>query len=157
MAGINPQRPAVGGQLLHIEDHQAVPSENLLDAEKGEIGEMLMINRVELNLLNEPDQMGKFHRNGAAGFQRRFQPSHKIVEIGIVGQHIVADDQIRLSPLLLHFFPIDPVEKGDFRGNAVCQGHRRRILGRFNTENGNVIFFEILQKITVIAGNLHDG
>src|SRR5207247_1577673 len=57
VARIDAQRAAVGGELLDVEEGQSVSGENPLDRQQREIREMLVIDRIELVLLDEPHQV----------------------------------------------------------------------------------------------------
>ena len=146
----------MGRQFLHIEEDQPVLPKNPFHGEKRKIREMLMIDRIELILFHQSGQMGKLHGDQAVGLQRRFQPADKIVQVGVMGQNIVSDDQIGLLPFIPHLQGIGMVKKCDFRGDVLFPGRMRGIRRRLDPEHGNVVLFEILQKIAVVAGNLYD-
>src|SRR5215208_6385668 len=64
----NPQRPSVSRELLNIEESKTVPCENLLDGKERKIRKVFVIDRVELVLLDELQQMRKLHGENAIGF-----------------------------------------------------------------------------------------
>ena len=55
-----------------------------------------MVDRIELVVLDQTLQMRKFERNDAFGLQKQADAGHEVVEIGNLGQHVIADDEIRL-------------------------------------------------------------
>ena len=69
-------------------------SKDFLHGEEGKIGEMFMINRVELILLHETHQMGKFHGDDALGLEQDFHAGDKIINVRDVSQHVVSEQQI---------------------------------------------------------------
>ena len=65
MARINPERTAVRRQFLDVEQSQTVRREDFLGCQERKIGEMLVIDRVELVLFHQAHQVRKFHRDHA--------------------------------------------------------------------------------------------
>ena len=63
VAGVDPQRAAVRRQLLDVEEPQPVRREDALDREEREVGEVLVVDRVELVLLHQPQQVRELHRD----------------------------------------------------------------------------------------------
>ena len=61
MARVDPQRSTVSGQLLDIEEGQAVRREDALGRHEGEVGEVLVVDRVELVLCHQAHQVGELH------------------------------------------------------------------------------------------------
>src|SRR6185312_13181598 len=82
------------GQLFHIPDLQAVRRQDPTRRVEGEIGEMLVVDGVELTLRYQFHQVRKLDRDHTLGRQCHGQPGHKIVDVGHVGQHIVRHDQV---------------------------------------------------------------
>src|SRR2546430_15107473 len=96
MPGKNAQRAAVGGQFLNIKERLAMPSKDLSGSEKGEIGEVFMVNCVELILFHQPLKVGKFHGDYAVRLQQDLHSRNKIVQIGHLRELVVAKEQICL-------------------------------------------------------------
>ena len=57
---------------------------------------MLVVDRVELIALHQAYQVGKLHRDHAGRLQRDLHTGDEVVQIRHVGQHVVADQEIRL-------------------------------------------------------------
>src|SRR6267378_3598269 len=96
MSSKNAQGATMGGQLLHIKERQAMCSKDLLGCEKGEIGEVFMVNGVELIFFHQPLKMREFHGDYAMRFQQDLHSRNKIVQIGNLREYVVAKKQIRL-------------------------------------------------------------
>src|SRR5580765_8566425 len=104
-----------------------------------------MIDRVELILLNQTEQMRKFHSDDSVRLKHEFQATHEIVEIRNVCKDIVADEQIRAhicSYELLRRFATKELDQGR---DAFQLRHARHILGRFNPQNGDPHASKILK------------
>ena len=66
---------------------------------------MFVVNRVELRVLDNPEQMGKFQSNGPARFERGCQSPCEIVDVRDMSKDIIADDQISRFALRPKAFP----------------------------------------------------
>ena len=95
MGEMNPQRAAMGGKLLDVDQLELVPGREPLDRDQGEIRKVLMVDRVELVLGNQPLEVRELQRDHAFRFQQPRHTRYEIVEIGNLSEHIVADDQVR--------------------------------------------------------------
>src|SRR5690606_1439392 len=100
MPAIDPYRPAVGGKLLDVKQHQSVVFEYLLHSGEREIGEVFVVDGVKLVPLHQPQQMGEFHRYDSIRFKKYLHPANEVVDIRNVGKYIVADEEVGLSILL---------------------------------------------------------
>ncbi len=63
--------------------------------EEREVGEVLVVDRVELVVLDQAHQVRELHRRDAA--RRRAAsscPADEVVEVGDVGEHVVAEQQV---------------------------------------------------------------
>src|SRR5208282_2818385 len=63
-------------------------------ADQGEIGEVLVVNRVELIEFNQPKQVRKFKCQDAVGLQQDLQAFHEVVEVGHLCQDVVSDNEV---------------------------------------------------------------
>src|SRR5690348_17231291 len=61
VAGIYPQRSAVGVDLLDVEDAQTLGGEDATDGEQREVREVFVVDRVELVLFDQLQDMGELH------------------------------------------------------------------------------------------------
>ena len=115
-----------------------------------------MIDGVELVMADQLQQMGEFHGDHPPVGQQQRQTSHEIVDGGDMGQHIVGDDQLR-PPALGGQFPGRLLaEEGHPGGNIpLIPGHRRHVGRRLHPQYRHPQGPEILQQITVVAGDLH--
>ncbi len=57
-----------------------------------------MVDRVELRLLDQPQDVWELHRQRALRCQEGREAGHEVVQIGNVSQDVVADQEVRLEP-----------------------------------------------------------
>ena len=62
---------------------------------------MLVIDGVELHLRDELHQVRELEGNCSTGLEGRFQSPREVIDVGDVGIHVVASDQVGLPALLL--------------------------------------------------------
>ena len=146
----------MGRQLLHVEQPQAMSGEDLLDHEQREIGEMLVVDRVELGILDQPRQMRELHRQDTVLRQQMREAGDEIVEIGNMGQHIVAEQKVRPGSLVPQRFCEVETEKCGQGRHPVRLGCFRDVGGRLDAEDGDAGLDEMLQQVTVVAGDFDD-
>ena len=96
MARVDPQRAAVGRQLLDVEQREAVRGEDPLGGDEREVREVLVIDGVELVLVHQPHQVRELDGDHAARLEQGLDARHEVVELGHLGEHVVADDQVGL-------------------------------------------------------------
>ena len=53
-----------------------------------------MVDRIELILLHQSKQVGKFHSDEPGRFYEHLEPTDEIIQVRHVGQHVVADNKI---------------------------------------------------------------
>src|SRR5579871_4605248 len=99
MTKIKAQRPAMGPQLLDIEESEAVRRGDALGGEEREIREMLVIDRVELVLGDEPHEMRDLDGGDAARLHQNADAGDEGVEVRHLREDVVADDEIGAAAL----------------------------------------------------------
>ncbi len=117
---------------------------------------MLVIDRVELPVLDQAQQVRELHRNCARGLQQDRQSSGEVVQVGHVRQHVVGADQVGLlarggEPMRCHH-----TKEGDLGRHAARFGHGGDIGGRLHAEDSDALAAEVPQQIAVVAGQFHD-
>jgi len=58
-----------------------------------------VVDCIKLTIVNKLHQMREFHRNDAGRLQSDFETGNKIIQIGDVGQDVVADENVGGSML----------------------------------------------------------
>ncbi len=77
MPRVDPQRAAVRRKLLDVEQLEPGLRERALDGDEREVREVLVVDRVELGLLDQPQQVRELHRHDAARPQSARSPATK--------------------------------------------------------------------------------
>src|SRR5215208_4964005 len=106
---------------------------------------MLMIDRVELILVDEPLEMRKLQRDHAVRSQQMRHARRKIVEVRHLRQHIVADDEIGGLAFGYEFLRKPKTEEFDQRRNVFAPGYFGNIGGRLDTRHRNTQRQKMLQ------------
>ena len=97
---VDPERPAVRGQLVDVEHLETVGGEHVPGGEEGEVGEVLVIDRVELVPLHQAHQMRELDRDHTLGSKDPLHAGGEVVQVGYVGEDVVRDEQVGLVALL---------------------------------------------------------
>src|ERR1700722_773498 len=155
-ACINAERTAVRLQLLYIEHSQPVRLHDLNRADQGEIGEVLVVDRVELIVFNQTKQVRKLERQNAFRLQQDLQPFHKVVEVRHLRQDVVAENEVGATVSRREFFRQVCAEEAYERRNSFFDRRLGDVGGRLNSEYGNVLAHEVLQQVAIVAGHFDD-
>ena len=91
----DPQRAAVRRQLLDVEEREAVLAEQALHHEQRPVRVVLVVDRVELALLDQLQEMRELHRHDASRLQHHAQSLDEVVHRRDVGEDVVADHEVR--------------------------------------------------------------
>ena len=115
-----------------------------------------MINGVDLTLGAQTHQMGKFHRDNASLGQQYLQPLNEIVQVGNMGEDVVANQEVGAKPLSTQCSRGRLTEEVDTRRNSSATSYHRDVSRRFYPQNVNPAINEVLQQITVITCDFDD-
>ena len=114
-----------------------------------------MIDRVELVVLDEPQQVRHLDRHHALGRKQRLHAADEVVQIRHVRHHVVGDQQVR--PAALGHQPgcqLAAEELHD-RVDPSLLRHRGHVGGGLDAERRDAALDNVLQQIAVVAGELH--
>ena len=84
----------MGRELLDVEHPQAVRGEHATHGEQREVAEVLVVDRVELALLDQTQQVRELDGDHAGGLEQDLHPGNEVVEIRHVSQDVVGEQQI---------------------------------------------------------------
>ena len=110
-----------------------------------------MVDRVELVLLNQAEQMWKFDSHHRVGLEQGCEAFDEIVKVRNMRHDVVGNDQVWCDARCLEPPRGRHTEECDVRRYAIGLrdlGHIRR---RLDAQHRNVPRFEILQQVAVIA------
>src|SRR5215470_5034034 len=97
--------------------------------------------------------MRKFKRQHAMRLQHQLQAFDEIVEVGHLRQDVVSKNQVGGASVGDELFGYFSSEKLDQSWHALRHCHFRDIGRRLNAKDRHVLLDEILQQISVIAGD----
>src|SRR3972149_8567153 len=129
---------------------------NFFNSYEREVGEMLMINSIELALLHEAHQVGKLHGDHAVRLKKNFHPLNKIIQLRHMGEHIITDYQIGLHAITGKISSSFLTKKHNFCGYSFFQRRFRNICGWFYTQYKDAPGIKIMEQISVVAGEFND-
>jgi hypothetical protein len=115
---------------------------------------VFVVDGVELVLLDELLQVRELDRDDALGPEQRGDARDKAVQIGHLGEDVVADDQVGHGPLARELRSQLGAEELGERGNALVLGHLGHVEGRLDAENGDALLDEPLEQVAVVARDL---
>src|ERR1700740_613188 len=128
----------------------------LMDAYEGEIGEMLVVNGIELIVVDQPLQVRKFQRDNALWRQEVRESSGEIVQVGYLSENVIADDKICSTALGDETLRQVKVEEFNKRRNVPLSRSCRDVDCRLNTGHGDAERQKVLKQIAVVARNLEN-
>src|SRR5260370_3805192 len=128
---------------------------DIYGGEKGEVGEMLVINRVELIFFHQPLKMGELHSDHTIGFQQDFHSRDKIIQFGYLGKNVVAQEQISLLAARRKLACRLSAEEFHESGDAFLGSNSGDIRRKLNTQHWDPLFDKILQPIAILARELY--
>src|SRR5215813_5482159 len=143
-------------QFLDVHHGETVPGEYSADDSEGEVRKVFVVDRVELVMLDESEQVRKLHGHQTVSLEHLLEAAHKTVEVRHMGEDVVGDQQIG-SPAGFcetagHRFSKELSKSR----NTGCLRSHRDIARRFHTEHGDMPSLEELQQVTIVAGDLDD-
>ena len=143
-------------KLLDVDQLQAVPRRQALDGHEREVREVLVVDRVELVLRHQPLEVRKLQRDHAFRLQQERHAGDEVVEVGHLGQDVVADDQIGALPSATSASASATPKNSTLRRNALVDRDLGDVGGRFDAEHRHAERQEMLQQIAVVARELDD-
>ncbi len=124
------------------------------DRQRREVREVLVVDRVELGLLDQVQQMGELHRQDAAGSQQHLQARHEIVQRRHVREHVVADDEVGRAALGDEFPGRLLAEEADHGRDSLRLRGGGHVRGRLHPEHRHAALDEPLQQVSVVRRDL---
>src|SRR5688572_6455735 len=156
VTAVDADRAAVRAELANVEQPQTVRCEYPPDRRKRKIREVLVIDRIELIQIHELHEMRELERRDSALREQLLHAGDEIVEVGHVGEHVVAEDQLRGSVRGAKIGRGLLAEKADDGRNSLGDSRVGRALRGLDAETLYVASHEMLEQISVVARDLHD-
>ena len=156
MDAIDAEAAAMGRELFDIPEAQSLGGEHALHRVEREVGEVLVIDGVELGLFDQPQQVREFQGEGAAGLEGGLKAGGEVVDVRDVGIDVVADDEIPLTALGGQALAQVGAKEFSQDGDALGLGRGGGAGGGFDAETGDAGGDEIAQQVAVVGGHLDD-
>ena len=153
--GVEPQRAAVGLELLDVEELEPVVGEHALGGQAGEVLEVLVIDRVELVVLDQPQQVRHLDRHHAVVGQQDLEAGDEVVEVRHVRHHVVGGDQVGALALVDEIASRLAAEESDERVDPEILRDLGDVGGGLDAERRDAALDDVLQQVAVVAGDLH--
>ena len=149
------QRAAVDREMLHVDDLQPGALEQRDERMRRVIEEVLVVDRVELELVDQVAHVRGLDDRDAVVGEDRGDPFDDAVHVGNVGEHVVRV-QHRGAPALRPQLPGDGgSEELTQRRDTVLLRHRRDVAGRVDAEHRDAGLDVVAQEVAVVARDLH--
>src|SRR3990172_12640756 len=114
-----------------------------------------MVDRIELIVVHQADDMGKLQGDHAARSQKDPQALDKVMDARYLGKHVVADDKVGPLPLPGKAVSELRSEELDESRDALCLGLSGHVGRGFDAKRDDAVRKEILKEVAVVAGNLN--
>ena len=113
-----------------------------------------MVDGVELVLGDQPLEVRELERDHALGREQARHAGDEVVEVGHLGEHVVADDQVGLPALGAQRLGERDAEELDPGRDALGERDLGHVGGGLDAEHGHAERQEMLQQIAVVARQL---
>ena len=143
-------------ELLDVDDAHVHAGKEGVQDEQREIREVLVVDRVELVLGDQPKQVRHLDRDDPLGLQEDLQALDEVEQPGHVREHVVARDEVGFDTACAEPLCGLGAEEGHLRGNPLGDGRLRDVGGRLDTQDRHAVRQEVLQQVAVVARDLDD-
>lgn len=150
------ERAAVHGDALDVDDIESVPGKKRGESGEREVAEVFVVDRVELQPVDEFAKVGNLDRYDAAIARKGAQALDETVKVGDVGKHIVRDHEVGRTALGDEHPGEFGVEKLVHRLDPALACRPRDVPRRLNAEHGDTGVGEELQQVAVVTRRLDD-
>ncbi len=113
-----------------------------------------MVDRIELHVANEVQQMGELEGRDAFGSEQDGEAGDEVANVGDMGEHVVGGGQVGADAARDEPFGCGAAEEGDLGRDAARDRRRRDIGRRLDAERGHAGGEEMAQQIAVVGGDL---
>ncbi len=135
---------------------EPVPLREAVDRRARVVAEVLVVDRVELDVIDEVAHVRVLDHDDAVVGEERGDAGHHVVEAGNVGHDVVGDDDVGALALGDELGRELGTEEPGERGNT-GRVRGRGLIGRgVDAEHRHAELGEVLQQVTVVARDLDD-
>ena len=134
-----------------------MPSEQPVEGGQREVAEVLVIDRVELDVVDQFLEIRSFNDHDAVRFEQRLKSRDDSVQIGDVGEDVVGVNDICQFALRRELLRQVATEELADRANPFLGlSDARDVAGRFDAEHRDARLLVPLKQIAIVAGDFDD-
>ncbi len=148
------QRTAVQRELLDPVDEQPMAPEQLVERDQREVAMVLVIDRIEFDMLHQRQQVRHFEHCDAVILQDVTNAANEAIGVLYMRQDVVAVDDVGAAVFLRHLLRQLLGEEGAQRAHADLLRIGGRAIGRVDAEHRNAPLDIVLEQVAVIARQL---
>ncbi len=89
----------MGRKLLDVDERQSLGSEDRADRVQREVREVLVVDRVVLEVLEQGGEVGEFERRRPVGGEKRSDAAGEVVDVGHLREDVVAKHEVGSAAL----------------------------------------------------------
>ena len=86
-------------ELLDVDEVEPLLAEDRADRMEREVGKVLVVDRVVLEMLHELCEVRELERRGAVGREEPRDAGGEVVDVGHLGEDVVPEDEVRVPAL----------------------------------------------------------
>src|SRR5690348_75037 len=154
MSQIDAQGAAMRAQFVDIDQSKAVPCRKFLNCDQGKIGKVFVVDRIELIFSDKVQDVGKLECDQSFGLEQALHARNEIVQVGDLGQHVVADNQVRPLAFSQKLFGQPQPKEFDQSWNVLSNRGFRNVGCRLNPQHRHPVSSEVLQQVSIVACKL---
>ena len=143
-------------QAIDVDDGQAMGGEDPAQGEHREVREVLVVDRVELVVGQEPEQVRHLDREEAVVGEQDREATDEVVDVGHLGQDVIADEQVGAASggreLPREGSPEEPCDRRD----ALALGNPGDVQRRLDPKCWDSARNEVAEEIAIVASHLDD-
>ncbi len=143
-------------QLLDVDEVEALRAEDRADRVEGEVREVLVVDRVVLEVLDELRKVRELEGRGPVGREERGDARGEVVDVGHLREHVVPEDEIGVAAFARE---PGPELRAEELGDGLHAARDRRlgdVQRRLDPEHRDALREEVLQEISVVRRELDD-
>src|SRR5262249_10969190 len=138
-------------QALDIDNLHPVRREQMMERGERVIAKMLVIDRIELNLVEQVLDVRSLDDADAAGLEDRRNARNKTVQIGHVSQDVVLVKNVGLQALVAAAISRLETEKITLSANGFGARYCGDVSGRLDAQHGNTALSVMFEQVAVVA------
>ena len=143
-------------QLLDVDELEPLRRGDRADRVEREVGEVLVVDGVVLEVLDELREVRELERRRPIGREQLRDSRDEVVDVGHLGQDVVAQHEIGAAPLRSQAPAEVGAEELGEGLDAALDRRLRDVQRRLHAEHRDALRQEVLQEVAVVGRDLDD-